>query len=67
MDYTVSVVCQSLKESAAYMADYANQSRQAVDVTVGYFAWLSTTHLCLPVKLLCKLAAKWAGPFKVVL
>ena len=35
MDYTVSVVRQSLKESAAYMVDYANQSRRAVDVTVG--------------------------------
>ena len=48
------------------MADYANQSRQAVDVTVGQFAWLSTTYLRLPVKLSHKLAAKWAGPFKVV-
>ena len=48
------------------MADYANQSRRAVDVTVGQFAWLSTTHLRLPAKLSRKLAAKWAGPFKVV-
>ena len=48
------------------MADYANRSRRAVDVTVGQFAWLSTTHLHLPVKLSRKLAAKWAGPFKVV-
>ena len=48
------------------MADYANRSRRAVDVTVGQFAWLSTTYLRLPAKLSRKLAAKWAGPFKVV-
>ena len=48
------------------MADYANQSRRAVDVTVGSFAWLSTAHLCLSAKLSHKLAAKWAGPFRVV-
>ena len=59
-------MCQSLKEAATYMADYANRSRRAVDVTVGLFAWLSTAHLCLPAKLLRKLAAKWAGPFRVV-
>ena len=57
---------QSLKEAAAYMADYANRSRWAVDVTVGLFAWLSTTYLRLPAKLLQKLAARWAGPFRVV-
>ena len=57
---------QSLKEAAAYMVDFANQSRWAVDVTMGLFAWLSTAHLHLPAKLSCKLAARWAGPFKVV-
>ena len=57
---------QSLKEAAAYMADYANRSQRAVDVTVGSFVWLSTTHLCLPAKLSHKLAAKWAGPFRVL-
>ena len=41
---------QSLKEAAAYMADYANQSHRAVDVTVGSFAWLSTAHLRLSAK-----------------
>ena len=65
MDLTVSVVHQSLKESATYMVDYANQSRQAVDVTVDSFAWLSTAHLRLPAKLSWKLAARWAGPFRV--
>ena len=48
------------------MADYANQSLRAVDVTVGLFTWLSTAHLYLPAKLSCKLAARWAGPFRVV-
>ena len=57
---------QSLKEAAAYMADYANQSHWAVDVTMGSFAWLSTAHLRLSAKLSQKLAARWAGPFKVV-
>ena len=33
----VSVMCQSLKEAAAYVADYANRSLWAVDVTVGSF------------------------------
>ena len=57
---------RSFEEAAAYMADYANRSRWAVDVTVGKFAWLSTAHLRLPAKLSRKLAAKWAGPFKVL-
>ena len=57
---------QSLKEAAAYMVDYANQSRQAVDMTVGSLAWLSIAHHRLPAKLSCKLAARWAGPFRVV-
>ena len=48
------------------MADYANRSRWAVDVTVGSFAWLSTAHLRLSAKLSWKLAARWAGPFRVV-
>ena len=51
MASSISVVHQSLKEAAAYMADYANRSRWAVDVTVGLFAWLSTVHLHLPAKL----------------
>ena len=57
---------QSLKEAAAYMVDYANQSHRAVDVTVGLFAWLSTAHLCFSAKLSQKLVARWAGPFRVV-
>ena len=57
---------QSLKEAAAYMADYANQSHRAIDVTVGLFAWLSTAHLRLSAKLSRKLADRWAGPFRVV-
>ena len=40
------------------MADYANQSCWAVDLTVGSFAWLSTADLRLPAKLLRKLAAR---------
>ena len=51
MASTVSIVHQSLKEAAVYMADYANQSRRAVDVTVGSFAWLSTDNLRLSAKL----------------
>ena len=57
---------QSLKEAAAYTADYANQSFWAVDMTVGSFVWLSTAHLRLSAKLSRKLAARWAGPFKIV-
>ena len=57
---------QSLKEAAAYLGDYANRSRRAVDVTVGSFAWLSTAHLRLSAKLLRKLAVRWAGLFRVV-
>ena len=57
---------QSLKETAAYMVDYANRSCWDVNVTVGLFAWLSTAHLRLPAKLSQKLAARWAGPFRVI-
>ena len=42
---------QSLKEAAAYMANYANRSSRAVDVTVGLFAWLNTAQLRLSAKL----------------
>ena len=48
------------------MEDYANQSCKAVNVTVGSFAWLSTAHLRLSAKLSWKLAARWAGPCRVV-
>ena len=51
MASTISIVRQSLKEAAAYMADYANRSGRAVNVIVGSFAWLSTVHLRLPAKL----------------
>ena len=62
MASTISVMCQSLKEAAAYMADYANRSLRAVDMIVGSFAWLSTAHLRLSVKLSWKLAARWPAP-----
>ena len=55
-----------MKEAAAYMVDYVNQSCWAVDVTVDSFEWLSTAHLRLAANLSRKLAAKWAGPFRVV-
>ena len=48
------------------MSVQANKCRCEVEVTVGLFAWLSTEHLRLAPGLTRKLAAKWAGPYRVV-
>ena len=48
------------------MAKHANQCHRPADVVVGGYAWLSTEHLKLVPGLSRKLAAKFAGPFRVV-
>ena len=46
------------------MEEVANSSRRSLQFTEGDFAWLSTAHL--PIRLgTKKLAAKWAGPYRV--
>lgn len=47
------------------MEGVANPARRPVHFAVGSKAWLSTAHL--PVRVgTRKLAAKWAGPFRVL-
>ena len=47
------------------MSVQANKCCREVEVTVDLFAWLSTEHLWLAPGLTHKLAAKWAGPYRV--
>ena len=48
------------------MSVQVNKHRHEVEVTVGLFAWLSTEHLRWAPGLTRILAAKWAGPYRVV-
>ena len=48
------------------MAKHANWRRRPADVVVGGYAWLSTEHLKLAPGLSQKLAAKFVGPFRVI-
>ena len=48
------------------MAKHANWRRRPADVVIGGFAWLSTEHLKLAPGLSQKLAAKFVGPFCVI-
>ena len=48
------------------MKQQADRHRRAVDISVGSYVWLSTSHLKLPVSLSRKLAQKFVGPFRVV-
>ena len=56
-----AVVCATEARSVQ-----ANKHHCEVEVTVGSFAWLSTEHLRLAPGLTHKLAAKWAGPYRMV-
>ena len=56
----------AVARAAEAMSVQANKHRHEVEVTVGLFAWLSTKHLRLAPGLTHKLAAKWAGPYRVV-
>ena len=63
---TVELVHSAVACAAEAMSVQANKHRHEVEVTVGLFAWLSTEHLRLAPGLTRKLAAKWAGPYRVV-
>ena len=63
---TLGLVRDAMSCAACSMTVQANKRRRAVDISVGFKAWLSTEHLKLAPGLTRKLAAKWAGPFPVV-
>ena len=62
----MELVCCAVVRASEVMSVQANKCRCAVEVTVGLFAWLSTEHLRLAPGLTRKLAAKWAGQYRVV-
>ena len=62
----MELVRSAVARAAEAMSVQANKRRRDVEVAVGSFAWLSTEHLRLASGLTRKLAAKWAGPFRVV-
>ncbi len=59
-----SQVAQALSESAAWMKLQADGHRRETSLAVGQRVWLATSHLPLRVGTR-KLAAKWAGPFRI--
>ena len=62
----MELVRSAVARATEAMSVQANKHRCEVEVTVGSFAWLSTEHLRLAPGLTRKLAAKWAGPYCVV-
>ena len=62
----MELVCSAVARATEAMSVQANKRPHEVEVTVGSFAWLSTEHLRLAPGLTHKLAAKWAGPYRVV-
>ena len=62
----MELVPSDVARAAEAMPVQANKHHCEVEVTVGSFAWLSTEHLWLSPGLTCKLAAKWAGPYCMV-
>ena len=60
------MVRSAVARATEVMSVQANKRRRDVEVAVGLFAWLSTEHLRLAPGLARKLAAKWAGPYRVV-
>ena len=62
----MELVRSAVARAAEAMSVQANKRRRDVEVAVGSFAWLSTEHLRLAPGLTRKLAAKWAGPYRVV-
>ena len=55
----------SLAESQATMAEFANRHRRDVSLDIGSRVWLSTKYL--PLKTASrKLSALWAGPYRVL-
>ena len=62
----MELVRSAVAHTAEAMSVQANKRRRDVEVAVGSFAWLLTEHLRLAPGLTRKLAAKWAGPYRVV-
>ena len=66
MEQVVASARAAIVRVADYMSCYANCRRGDLAIDVGSFAWLSMENLSLHPGLTRKLAAKFAGPFKVV-
>ena len=62
----MELVRSTVVRATEAMSVQTNRHHREVEVTVGSFAWLSTEHLRLAPGLTRKLAAKWAGPYRVV-
>ena len=62
----MELVRSAVARATEAMSVQTNKRHREVEVTVGSFAWLSTEHLRLAPGLTHKLAAKWAGPYRVV-
>ena len=60
------MVRAAVARAASDMLRHANRRRRDVAIVPGAFAWLSTEHLKLPSSLSRKLAARFAGPFRVL-
>ena len=66
MEQVVASAREAIARAADYMSCYANCCRRDLAIDVGSFAWLSTENSSLRPGLTRKLAAKFAGPFKVI-
>ena len=62
----MELVCSAVVHAAEAMSIQANKHHHEDEVTVGLLAWLSTEHHRLASGLTHKLAAKCAGPYRVV-
>ena len=66
MEQVVASVHAVIAMVADYMSCYTNFRRRDLAIDVGSFAWLSRENFSLRPGLTSKLAAKFAGPFKVI-
>ena len=66
MQQVVESARTAIARAADYMSCYTNRHRRDLAIDMGSFAWLSTENLSLRPGLNRKLAAKFAGPFKVI-
>ena len=62
----MELVHSAVARATEAMSVQANKHHCEVEVTVGLFAWFLTKHLRLAPGFTSKLAAKWAGPYCVV-
>ena len=66
MEQVVTSVSAAIARAAYYILCNANCCRRDLAIDLGTFAWLCMENLSLRPGLTRKLAAKCAGPFKVI-